>query len=187
VAEPNHPEREPPSHRRLLDACIRGDQDAWGELVAQFSRLVYSVPRRYRLPPEACEDVFQEVFAILLKELPQIRDARTLPKWLITVAARESLRAARRRRPEPKTTHRDPPLLPPEELQRLEQHQLIRDCLCELDDPCRALLYELFSPGDPDYSAIAQRLSMPIGSIGPTRARCLKKLLAIVQSKLHEP
>jgi RNA polymerase sigma factor (sigma-70 family) len=181
------PQESRQSDSELVDACIRGDSAAWAELVARFSPLVYSVPRRHRLPPEMCEDVFQEVFAILLRELPKIRDSRTLPKWLITVAARESLRIVRRGAPGQPHCIPEPAPLPPEELSRLEQHQLLRDSLQKLDAPCRSLLHELFSVENPDYAAISTRLGMPIGSIGPTRGRCLKKLLAIVREKLPTP
>jgi RNA polymerase sigma factor (sigma-70 family) len=182
VDVPQQQEARP--EQALIDACIAGNSVAWGRLVAQYAALVYSIPRRYRLPPEACDDIFQEVFAVLLRELPNLRDTRTLPKWLITVAARESLRTARKTASRAHAPPVEPAPLPSEELERLERQQLVRDALEELGDPCKSLLHELFATDSPDYAAIASRLGMPIGSIGPTRGRCLKKLLAIVQLKV---
>ncbi|MEX2220013.1 MAG: sigma-70 family RNA polymerase sigma factor [Phycisphaerales bacterium] len=168
----------------LVEACLKGDRRAWASLIDRYGRLVYSVPSRRGLPPEACEDVFQDVFAILLKELPRLRDAASLPKWLITTAVRESARAARRAGPTASVlpdVQAQPP--PEEELAAAEERQRIREALDLLGDPCRALLVALFGPEKPDYSTIARRLDMPVGSIGPTRARCLAKLAAIVRSR----
>jgi RNA polymerase sigma factor (sigma-70 family) len=169
----------------LLSAAARGDARAMGALVDRYQRLVYAVPKRLGLPPEACEDVFQNVFVALIRHVGSIRDARTLPKWLITTANRESWSAARVRR-----RHRgvEPPealagdVPPPAEgLEDLEIRQQIERALQALGGRCEKLLRAVMVAGDrPDYQRLGQELGMPVGSIGPTRARCLEKLQALM-------
>ena len=72
----------------LIDACIAGDERAWGVLVDQYQRLVFSIARRHGLERDRADDVLQEVFAALVRALPNLRSKRTLPKWLMTTAYR---------------------------------------------------------------------------------------------------
>ena len=71
-----------------MAACLAGDESAWREVVARYGRLVHSILKRYSLDRDAAEDVFQEVFAILLRQLPGIRRRTALPKWFITTTHR---------------------------------------------------------------------------------------------------
>ncbi|UCD75505.1 MAG: sigma-70 family RNA polymerase sigma factor [Phycisphaerales bacterium] len=175
-------------HRRvdyeLICACRSGDEEAWRELVSRYGRLVFSIPRRYGLSPQASEDVFQEVFAILVRQLPTIRNPTGLPKWLITTTHRVSCRISKQGRTE--STHVadtvDPHGPPPEEISRWERQQLVRECLRRLGGRCEELLTALYmGRGQVGYEEISRSLDMPIGSIGPTRARCLQKLLEIME------
>ena len=72
----------------LIQACLDGSEAAWSALVMRYERLVYSVPSRLGLDEQSCEDVFQETFCILVRQLPSLRNRRGLPKWLITTAQR---------------------------------------------------------------------------------------------------
>lgn len=175
-----HPHDSDPA---LIQACLRGDEQAWSDLVERYSRLVYSVARRHGLSPEDSDDVVQTVFTIVLRRLEALQDQRRLSSWLITTTYRECWRLLRRTpndEPLPDTpTLSDNAPLPESEVIAWEESHLVRLALSRIDDRCRALLTALFlEPDPPSYEALADRLGMKLGSIGPTRARCFRKLEA---------
>jgi RNA polymerase sigma factor (sigma-70 family) len=167
----------------LVQACLDGDETAWAELVERYQRLVLSVARRCGLSDDDADDVFQIVFATLFRRLEGLRDQTRLSSWLITTTYREAWRLGR-------NTERHAPLseaivdvgTPPFELvAQAEREQLVREAIGRLDARCRNLLTALFLSGDqPAYDEVARRFGMPVGSIGPTRVRCFKKLAAIL-------
>jgi RNA polymerase sigma factor (sigma-70 family) len=176
------------SDEELLRACRRGDEAAWEALVRRYQRLVYAVPRRAGLDEDAAADVFQDVFATLLENVESIEQPSRLHAWLVTTARRKTwvtIKGARRTRPiegdeegDEVSSIPDEGLLPDETLAQLEEQHFVRAALAELDERCRRLLTMLFCRADaPPYSEIAAALGTSEGSIGPTRARCLKKLL----------
>lgn len=167
----------------LVQACLDGQQAAWDVLVERYERLVYSVALKSRLPMSDADDVFQTVFLSLYRNLAQVRDQARLSAWLITSTHREAWRVSRRRLKtlDEETSESEPSALDPDELEADERQQIVRQSLMELGAPCEDLLKALFFQADePAYGEIATRLDMPIGSIGPTRARCLKKLERIL-------
>lgn len=169
----------------LVRACIAGEAGAWDELVERYGRLVFASARRCGLGPEDAEDVVQNVFTIMLRRLKTLRDQARLSSWLITTTYRESWRLARARHDattaELDDRIRDTSEAPPEEVARLEREQLVHTALRRIDDRCRNLLSALFLDADePSYEEIATRFDMAIGSIGPTRARCFRKLERIL-------
>lgn len=172
-----------PSDVELVARCRAGDARAWETIVLRYRRLVYAIPMRTGLAPEEADDVFQNTFARLVERLDTLRDPSRLRAWLVTTARRLSLDAAMRRRGLAESEEvlgalPDPDPLPPEELARLEEQHLVRCALTELPDRCRELLHLLYYAADePSYEEIGRRLGLPMGSIGPTRARCLEKLL----------
>lgn len=167
----------------LLERCRAGDASAWDELVRLHRRLVYSVPRGAGLAADACDDVFQETFAILLRRLPEIRSGDALPKWLATTARHVTLRRLRseRRRADRDRARASEPVLDAGDLEsaleRWERLSAVRDAFAALGERCRELLRLLLVEGTSDYRSIGERLGMPVGSIGPTRARCMARLL----------
>lgn len=167
----------------LVQACLAGDQRAWEELVDRYGRLVYSISRRMGFTAADADDIFQEVFSALLRSLPVLRDQTRLAAWLITTTRRECWRfgqSAARWKPLDEAAFDDAPA-PLDEIVRWEHEQGVRQAMRRLDARCRELLRELFlEPAAPSYETIAARLHMPIGSIGPTRARCFKKLGVIL-------
>ena len=173
----------------LMDACIGGDQDAWSELVFRYARLVYSIPRRYGLGTEACEDVFQEVFSILVRQLPKIRRQTGLPKWLMTTTHRVSRLwfARHERRLEGLPTLLDSSEPPTSEMIQWEQQHLVRAALRELGGRCEELLTALYANQGPcSYHEVARQLGISVGSIGPTRSRCFAKLVGILERMEHD-
>lgn len=167
----------------LIRACLDGDESAWKDLVTRYGRLVYSIPHRYGLSASDADDVFQNVFTIVYRQLPNLRDETRLAAWLITITHREARRVSTHLPvsadlDETAEDGSDPPF---EQVQALERQHLVREALGQMGSPCRELLTALFlDPDSLSYEKLAARLGIPIGSIGPTRARCFKKLESIL-------
>jgi RNA polymerase sigma factor (sigma-70 family) len=171
------------SDEALVAACVSGEEAAWNELVCRYGQLVFSIPRRYGLDPDACEDIFQEVFSILIRQLPGIRRRSGLPKWFITTThrvCRSWFRQARRRAGG--LAHVAEAAAPPPDLVlHWERQQVVRQALRRLGGRCEELLTALYAnQGSASYEDVARQIGAPIGSIGPTRARCLRKLLELL-------
>lgn len=175
----------------LVARCAAGDGAAWALLVRRYQRLVYTVALRIGLDEHGAADVLQTVFARLLKHLPRMDQPERLQAWIVTTAKREALRQRGQGQrnvsmsiedDEPGHDIADEAGTPEAELESLQQQLRVRDALDRLDDRCRALLALLFDDPDetPAYDVIATRLNMPVGSIGPTRSRCLGKLRTLV-------
>ncbi len=183
---PAIPRLDPELDARLVERCLAGDARAWDALVRRHERLVYAIGRSYRLTDEDMGDVFQEVFAALVRSLGRLRDARTLVRWLSVTSERIARATALRRRREDALSDGDPAGLDalsdsgPEvgvELEQLEAQAMVRLALGALSERCRKLLEALyFEDPTPAYNELSQRLGVPIGSLGPTRARCMDKL-----------
>jgi RNA polymerase sigma factor (sigma-70 family) len=176
----------------LVRRCQKRDSRAWSQLVDRFQNLVYSVPRRYGLNEDDAADVFQTTFQALLRNLDRIESARTLPKWLAVTASRESLRIKRTSAKAVGAEDRGldlDALIDSEERSAednailAERAELLRRHTQALNDRCRDLLTMLYLEEDPSYQEISEQLQMPIGAIGPTRARCLEKLRKSLQEE----
>jgi RNA polymerase sigma factor (sigma-70 family) len=185
------------SDGEIVRLCASGDERAWETLVRRYRRLVYAVPNRAGLPSDEVEEVFHGTFARLAERIGSIRDPERVRPWIVTTAKRMTIdcmraRVDRREVAAPDETlalASDPAELAPDSLERLERQHAVRRALLGLDDRCRRLLTALFygaSEGAPSYEGIGRELGMPIGSIGPTRARCLQKLREEVLRVLAE-
>ena len=169
---------------QLVAACLKGDESAWGDVVDRYGRLVYSIPRRYGLSEAEADDVFQGVFATLFRRLDSLRDHNRLSAWLITCAHRESWRVGKQSN---RNQHLNEAIVDvgsprDQDLELWERQHIVREGLRKLGGPCEKLLTALFMQGgEQDYQTIAEQLDMPVGSIGPTRARCFKKLEPILR------
>jgi RNA polymerase sigma factor (sigma-70 family) len=183
-----------PTDRELLKACREGDEASWETLVERYQRLIYAIPRRAGLNEDQASEVFQEVFATLLQKLDDITDPDRLHAWLVTTARRKTWRLMTKERllhpahrgdeenDEELTSVVDDAPLPDETLVRLEEQHRIRTALLTLDERCQKLLTLLYyEPEPPSYAEIAKAFGTSEGSIGPTRARCLKKLLQLLE------
>jgi RNA polymerase sigma factor (sigma-70 family) len=184
------------SDEQLLAGCRRGEEGAWEALVVRYQRLIYAIPRRAGLDEDAAAEIFQDVFATLLESIENIEQPSRLQAWLVTTAKRKTWRMvgrAKALRPfasdegegaDEMYDLADEGLLPDEVLTRLEEQHLVRAAVAELGERCRTLLQLLFYAAEPPpYSEIAAALGTSEGSIGPTRARCLKKLLDALKKK----
>ncbi len=173
-----------------IASCLRGDEKAWNDLVDQYGRLVYSIARRYRLADADADDVFQSVFLILLRKLPSLREVERLSAWLITITHRECWRIGKRTGIPTDLDDRIADVNAPsdEQMSTWEQQHLVRLGLERLGGRCETLLTALFmADGSPSYELIADQLGMKVGSIGPTRARCFRKLEQILLDLGLEP
>jgi RNA polymerase sigma factor (sigma-70 family) len=174
---------------RLLRSAARRDNDAWRQLVERFGPRIRSVARYEGLSPRDAEDVVQSTWLELLKSTGTVRDPAKLGAWLYTTARRESLRVAiagRRAKPveeevlvNAQVTGDLTPLAAPEASGRLEAEQrraALTRALGTLTPRQRELMHMLMIDPAPSYAEISVKLDMPVGSIGPTRARCLERL-----------
>lgn len=179
------------SDAELISACKTGEEAAWDALVDRYERLVYTIPARYGLTPAEVSDVFQSVWLALLKNLENLRQPDRVAAWLVTTTRRECWERRRGVNYERViTAELDGQLVkqksdepsPDEIVATYERHEALRQAMDRLDDRCGRLLNLLyFDPDIPSYADVAETLSMPIGSIGPLRARCLKKLRKILE------
>ncbi len=179
----------------LLLACRRGDAAAWEALVNRYQRLIYAIPRRAGLDEDAASEVFQEVFTTLFEKLEDIEQPERLHAWLVTTARRKTWRHISRdrfTRGSYTDTEEDSDAelnalpdgapLPDESLIQLEEQHRVRAALSDLDERCHNLLTLLFYRDDPpSYAEIALATGTREGSIGPTRARCLQKLMRLLE------
>ena len=176
-----------PADDKLIADCLRGDQDAWSALVDKYRNLVYSVPVKYRMPPQDAADVFQAVWTELFAELPRLRSAGGLRSWLITVAGHKCYQWKRQQSAHAQTSDVnyepiDRQASYPEWRQEVEREQMLRDALFELPPRCREMVRLLFYHQPPlPYKEVAERLGLAEGSIGFIRGRCLKKLRAVLE------
>ena len=167
----------------LIRACLDGRQPAWDRLVDRYARLVRSVAVRYGFGAADADDVTQSVFIVVYRRLETLADHERLSAWLITIAHRECWRHGRRRDMPREFDERFADVNAPADADVLawERQDLVQRGLTRLGGRCQRLLTVLFlQPGRPDYPAVAEQLEMKVGSIGPTRARCFRKLERIL-------
>jgi RNA polymerase sigma factor (sigma-70 family) len=175
----------------LLAAAAAGDQDAWDGIVRQFEGLLWSTVRGFRLPAHAGADVMQTTWLRLVEHLDDLRDPERLGAWLATTVRHECLRylkATKRQIPvgddEIFETRRAEPV--PEldaDLMRGERDATIWRAFGHLPERCQQLLRLLTVDPPLAYDVVAVAIDRPIGSIGPTRARCLEQLRKALSSE----
>ena len=178
--------KKPPaawSDTRLVKACLSGDEEAWSSLIDKYKALIYSIPVKYGLSRQEAAVVFQATCTELLVRLPELREPRALPKWLMQVAHHESYRWKRQSQrtvsrdaetdlPEPTT-----PAIAESLFQQTQEEQMLREAMTVLTPQCHRLVELLFfeTPARP-YSEVAAELGLAVGSIGFTRQKCLERL-----------
>ncbi len=170
----------------LIRGCKKGQARSWDRLVKKYERLVFSIPRSYGLSPADAADVSQLTFTILIQSLDSLTEESNVKAWLATVARRHTWRLMEKGRREGTGREDDladtPWLLGDEKpSERWETIDWLDAGLSEMGGPCQDLLKALYlDASEPSYAEISERLGMPVGSIGPSRARCLRRLKAIL-------
>jgi RNA polymerase sigma factor (sigma-70 family) len=164
----------------LVAAAAAGDREAWNALVERYAGLVWSVTRSWRLDDADAGDAFQNTWMRLLERIGGLRDPERLGGWLATTAAREC--GALRRRGARELPVAETPELAEEDriadgLLTAERDSALWRAFGTLGEPCQALLRLLVAEPPLSYEEVRETLGLPsIGSIGPTRGRCLDQL-----------
>jgi RNA polymerase sigma factor (sigma-70 family) len=161
-----------------------GDEQAWGALVERYAPLIWSICRRHRLGHADAGDVAQSVWLQMVNHLGAIRDPAALAGWLATTTRRECSRVLRAARgphqaaywPDIQTGSDPDAATPEQELLVSERHAALREAFTDLPPCCQQLIALLTEDPPVPYAQISAKLGIPVGSIGPTRARCLDKL-----------
>lgn len=178
--------RDPVLVSALVAAAAAGDRASWAALVDLFGALIWNVARGHRLSEGDAADVSQTTWLRLLEHIDRLEDPSRVGAWLATTARRECLRVlacAGRQTLVGDTALLDVRTDEPEldvRLLALEQHEQLQRALDRLPSRCALLLRVLMEQDVPNYQRVAELMDMPIGSIGPTRARCLAKLRVIL-------
>ena len=168
----------------MLARAKDGDQQAWNEVVDRYAPLVWSICRRYQLSRADADDVGQTVWLLLVEHLGDLRAFAALPGWLATTTRHECLRVLRAARRcesvgsatdiETSADQSEPTI--EQEVIEAELSAALRKAFDELPARCRQLLGLLMSDPPPSYEQVSASVSIPVGSIGPQRARCLARL-----------
>jgi RNA polymerase sigma factor (sigma-70 family) len=176
--------RDDPVVTNLVTRARNGDRQAWDALVERYAPLIWSICRRHRLGDAHAEDVGQSVWLKLAGQLGTLRDPAALPGWLATTTRLECgriLRVARRphnagHAPDAETILDDQAKQDGQELLVAERHAALREAYSHLPPCCQQLIALLIEDPPLSYAEISAKLGIPVGSIGPNRARCLDKL-----------
>ena len=179
------------SDRDLILRCRQGSAGAWHQVLNRYERLVYSIPLRYGLSRDDAADVAQITFTILIQNMGNLAEDSRLGAWLATVARRHTWRFMKRNQRETASERLEGAdiaesvvLLGKSDADSIEHWELsdwLDAGLSQISERCRKLLLALyFQPEQPSYAEVAEQMGMPLGSVGPTRARCLKRLRQVL-------
>lgn len=164
----------------LVDRAARGERGAWEELVERYRRLVWSVPRAFRLKPDDADDVYQATWLALAENLTRLRDPAKVGTWLVTAAKRQSIRVVELRGREEIFVDRWEPMShapdPVEVVVESEWHRVLWQAFATLDERCRRLLRIAACAPDLTIGQVARAMGLRISSVGRTRGRCLTVL-----------
>lgn len=171
----------------LVKRAADGDQAAWDGLVERYTNLMWSVARGYRLERADAADAVQVAWLRLVEHLPRLRDPERVGSWLATTVRRECLQTleSRKRRGQPvddEVLTRLPDDAAPVDARLLadERATELWRAFDRMQPRCQTLLRVLMSDPPPSYHDVSGALDMPVGSIGPTRARCLDRLRVLL-------
>ena len=168
----------------LVTRARNGDRSAWDALVERHAPLIWAICRRYQLSGADAEDVAQAVWLQLVGQLDNIRNPAAVAGWLATTTRRECYRVLRAAwRPQAAGQALDAETVPDEQAPAAEQELLaaerraaLREAFAQLNPRDQQLIAILIADPPVPYAEISARLGIPVGSIGPNRARCLDKL-----------
>jgi len=166
----------------LFRAYRAGDEAKVGELVGLVTPILWHTARAQRLDRELAEDVVQSVWLALVRSAGTISDPQAILQWLIVSTRREAWRVVKRAdRDEPRDIEEHELVSttdaqPEEQVLRADADSRVWLHIAQLSERCQALLRVVAFADRPDYASVAEALGMPVGSIGPTRGRCLAKL-----------
>jgi RNA polymerase sigma factor (sigma-70 family) len=174
----------------LVRRAVEGDTRAWERLVAQYSRLIWSITGEFKLVESDAADVAQTTWLRLLEHIDRIEYPDRIGSWLAATARNECLRTLAARKRVVLGHENDDDLQNvaahgaevDERLLADESAQVVRDALSHLPGRWQRLLEMLMADPPVPYTEISDQLGLPIGSIGPTRGRCLARLRVLLQA-----
>lgn len=184
---------EAPDVAALVRHAAQGDHQAWESLVDQFGRLIWSITVEFKLAESDAADVVQTTWLRLLEHIDRINYPDRVGSWLAATARNECLRSLAARK-KLVLGHDETELdyaavveavAVPEVDERLladERDQVVREALSALPGRSQRLLEMLMADPPVPYTEISDQLGLPIGSIGPTRGRCLERLRVLLQA-----
>jgi RNA polymerase sigma factor (sigma-70 family) len=170
----------------LVGRAAAGEAGAWDELVARFAGLVWATARAVGLGHDAAADVSQTTWLRLAEHLGRLREPDRVGAWLATTARREAIRVIRLQArvvlvyPWAELSTASDEEETGDVIERLEEATTVHEALGHVSGRCRELLLALSTDPPRGYADIATCFAMPIGSIGPTRARCLDHMRALL-------
>ena len=177
----------------LVAAASKGSRSAWEELVDAYFGLIWSIARNHRLSDGDAHDVNQTTWLRLVEHIDRLSDPSRVGPWLATTARRESLRVLRQAKRQVLLAEWEdgevPDLIDLTNIDvgaaviQAEQAEEVRAALQQLTPRDQALMGLLMLDPAPSYEEVSAALGMPVGSIGPTRGRCLVRLRAIIDSR----
>ncbi len=175
---------------RMFAAYRAGEDAAMSDLVQTLTPILWHTVRATRLDTAAAEDVLQTVWLSLVRHGDTIVEPNAVLQWLVVCAKREAWRVSRvqdRARPEDVETTRaaEPDGTPgvADQVAEAQADDVLWRHIEQLPERCRTLLRVIAFAAKPDYAQIARALGMPVGSIGPTRGRCLAKLRQLLAAE----
>lgn len=173
----------------LVRRAAGGDHRAWERLVDQYARLIWAMTRDFRLIESDAADVFQATWLRLLEHIDRLEQPARVGSWLAATARNECLRSLAARRKvvlvlDDVTLGGDLAHGPEVDEQLLadERAQVVREALTHLPWRWRRLVELLMADPPASYAEISSQLGLPVGSIGPTRGRCLARLRVLLQA-----
>ncbi len=175
----------------LVSAVRQGNDDAFGQIVTEFSPLLWHAARAAGLSSSDAQDVVQTVWMRLHEHLDEIRAPSALVGWLVVTTRREarSVREATRRQiPADQESFAELPDPGPGSEEQViinDQRRTLWAAIRQMSPQCQELLRIIAFVPRPDYAAVAAELGMRVGSVGPTRGRCLAKLRALLAGSLE--
>lgn len=172
----------------LVAQAAQGDQDAWTELVRRYHPMLRSIARTLRLTEDEAADASQTTWLMLTRHIGRIREPERMGGWLSTTMRHECLRVLGRRTLEDLVDDWSAVRLPAAggldaHVVRAERDQLVREAVDDLPGHQRKLMLVLSQASEPSYQQVAEVMSMPVGSIGPTRARALRRLRGLLEGR----
>ncbi|WP_182876508.1 MULTISPECIES: RNA polymerase sigma factor [unclassified Microbispora] len=166
------------------DSFTTIDQAGWEDLVARFDGRMWAVARAFGLSAADAADAVQCAWLRLVENAGAIRDPARVGAWLVTTTRHEAARLSRRARGEVVSDLDVPDPAQPDPTAAVVDADLGRQAWRRLDllgEPCRSLIRLYVLHPEARYAQIAVRLDLPVGSIGPTRARCMSRLRALME------
>lgn len=162
--------------RQLIQRCIRGEEEAWKQLVHRYERLVYSISFRICHETDGASDIMQQAFMQVYQQLDELGNVVNFRAWLATIARRRACDYVRSTHPSEPIDSDDYPA-DSDQFRRIQDRHAIETALASLPEKNRRLIELLYmSPETSTYEDVAAQLGMPVASVGPTRIRALKKL-----------